>query len=248
MLLLLSFDFHMCVCLPLQLTCTQTIESRKMQVEANLTKLVLLQVGLELGVIAFGKFLPRFMSHFLPFFSVTKPPGLLLECSIWELHRRQSIYKETQDIFGRNDLRNHMCVQFLTQVPIPGGAKLWEAKQVGFLGGSTVKNPPAVQEVQKTWIRFLGREDLLEEAWQPTPVFLSGEFHGQRSLVGYSPWGHKELGMTETTEHACISRRSTSVKKLSKRSRWRDGLVDWKGSRGCLWKATKISGRGFLHP
>ena len=33
--------------------------------------------------------------------------------------------------------------------------------------------------------------------WQPAPVFLSGEFHGQRSLVGYSPWGHKESDMTE---------------------------------------------------
>ena len=32
---------------------------------------------------------------------------------------------------------------------------------------------------------------------QPTPVFLPGEFHGQRSLVGYSPWGHKESDMTE---------------------------------------------------
>ena len=30
-----------------------------------------------------------------------------------------------------------------------------------------------------------------------TPVFLPGEFHGERSLVGYSPWGHKELDMTE---------------------------------------------------
>ena len=33
--------------------------------------------------------------------------------------------------------------------------------------------------------------------WLPTPVFLPGEFHGQRSLVGYSPWGHKEPVMTE---------------------------------------------------
>ena len=33
--------------------------------------------------------------------------------------------------------------------------------------------------------------------WQPTPVFLPGEFHGQRGLVGYSPWGHKESDMTE---------------------------------------------------
>ena len=32
---------------------------------------------------------------------------------------------------------------------------------------------------------------------QPTPVFMPGEFHGQRSLAGYSPWGHKESDMTE---------------------------------------------------
>ena len=33
--------------------------------------------------------------------------------------------------------------------------------------------------------------------WQPTPVLLPGESHGRRSLVGYSPWGRKELDMTE---------------------------------------------------
>ena len=33
--------------------------------------------------------------------------------------------------------------------------------------------------------------------WQPTPVILLGEFYGQRSLAGYSPWGHKELDTTE---------------------------------------------------
>ena len=38
---------------------------------------------------------------------------------------------------------------------------------------------------------------LWSRKWQPTPVFLLGKFHGQRSLVGYSPWGHKELDMTE---------------------------------------------------
>ena len=32
---------------------------------------------------------------------------------------------------------------------------------------------------------------------QPAPVFLPGEFHGQSSVAGYSPWGHKELDMTE---------------------------------------------------
>ena len=35
--------------------------------------------------------------------------------------------------------------------------------------------------------------------WQPTPVFLPGESHGKRSLVSYSPWGHKESDTTEAT-------------------------------------------------
>ena len=38
--------------------------------------------------------------------------------------------------------------------------------------------------------------------WQPTPVFLPGESHGQRSLAGYSPWGHKE---SDTTERLTLS-------------------------------------------
>ena len=40
-------------------------------------------------------------------------------------------------------------------------------------------------------------------AQQFTPVFLPGEFHGQRSLAGCSPWGHKESDTTEATWHAC---------------------------------------------
>ena len=37
--------------------------------------------------------------------------------------------------------------------------------------------------------------------WQHTPIFLLGEFHGQRSPAGYSPWGRKELDMTEWLIH-----------------------------------------------
>jgi len=33
--------------------------------------------------------------------------------------------------------------------------------------------------------------------WQPAPVLMPGKFHGWRSLVGYSPWGHKESDRTE---------------------------------------------------
>ena len=38
--------------------------------------------------------------------------------------------------------------------------------------------------------------------WLPTPVFLLGEFHGQRSLAGYTPWGRKELDNIEQISHA----------------------------------------------
>ena len=41
-------------------------------------------------------------------------------------------------------------------------------------------------------------------AWRPTPVFLPGESHGQRNLVGYSPWGHTESDMTEAIEHSQV--------------------------------------------
>ena len=37
----------------------------------------------------------------------------------------------------------------------------------------------------------------LRREWLPTPAFLPGEFHRERSLRGYSPWGHKELNLTE---------------------------------------------------
>ena len=45
--------------------------------------------------------------------------------------------------------------------------------------------------------RSLGQKDPPRRNWQPTPVALPGKSHGQSSLVGYSPWGHKELDMTE---------------------------------------------------
>jgi len=43
------------------------------------------------------------------------------------------------------------------------------------------------------WVRKIP----LRRAWLPTPVFLSGESHGQRSLAGYNPWDCKELDTTE---------------------------------------------------
>ena len=57
--------------------------------------------------------------------------------------------------------------------------------RLGFPGGSMVRNPPVKQE---TWFLSLVQEDFpWRRKWQPTPVFLPGAFHGQRSLVGPSP-------------------------------------------------------------
>ena len=52
----------------------------------------------------------------------------------------------------------------------------------------TVKNLPAMWDTQ---VHSLGWEDPWRKAWLPTPVFLPGGFHEQRSLAGYSPWGCK---------------------------------------------------------
>ena len=48
------------------------------------------------------------------------------------------------------------------------------------------------------WVLPLAWEDPLGEGRQPTPVFLPGESHGQRSLAGCSPWSHKEMGKTRS--------------------------------------------------
>ena len=70
---------------------------------------------------------------------------------------------------------------------------------LGFPGGSVVKNPSAVQELQEMQACSLGREAPLRGLWQPAPVFLPGEPDGQRSLAGYDRWGHKETDMIEAT-------------------------------------------------
>ena len=56
---------------------------------------------------------------------------------------------------------------------------------LGFTGGSVVKD---LHPMQETWVWSLDQEDPLEKRVVPTPVFMPRESHGQRSLVGYSPW------------------------------------------------------------
>ena len=56
--------------------------------------------------------------------------------------------------------------------------------------------------MQETLVRSLGWEDLLDKEMA---VFLPGKFHGQRSLAGYSPWGHQELDVTMTEQRIQLS-------------------------------------------
>ena len=49
----------------------------------------------------------------------------------------------------------------------------------------------------ETWISSLGQEDPLEKEMATYSSILPGKFHGQRSVEGYSPWGHKESDRTK---------------------------------------------------
>ena len=75
--------------------------------------------------------------------------------------------------------------------PVPAG-------KPSFLDGSSSRE----SAIQQMPVRSLGQKDPPENEKQPIPVFLPGKPHGQRSLEGYSPWGHKE---SNTTEHTRIS-------------------------------------------
>ena len=63
----------------------------------------------------------------------------------------------------------------------------------GFPDGSGIKNLPAVQETQRHGFHAWVRKMPWRKQWQPTPVFLLGEFHGPRSLAGYSPYGSQKV-------------------------------------------------------
>ena len=81
----------------------------------------------------------------------------------------------------------------------------------GFPDGSVVKNSPAnAGDRHKRHRRFRFDPWVWKipwnRKWQLTPVVLSEKSHGQISLVGYSPPGHKESGMTE---HICTTRAHT---------------------------------------
>ena len=90
-------------------------------------------------------------------------------------------------------------MEFMVQPSQEGVGRTDFKKYMSFPGGLVVKNPPASARDRRDTGSTPRSGRSLEREWQPTPVFLPGESHGQRSLTGYSPWGHKESDTTEVT-------------------------------------------------
>ena len=93
-----------------------------------------------------------------------------------------------------------------------------------------VKIPPAISGETRDTVSVPGSgRSPWSTNWQPFPVFLPGKFHGQRSLVGYSPWGHKELGTAEHSTHTVVEEDLEARKRPS----WRK---DVRGAVTFAWK------------
>ena len=83
---------------------------------------------------------------------------------------------------------------------------------MGLTGGASGKEPACqCRRLQRCkFDPWMGKIPWRRQ-WQPTPVFLPGKFHGQRCLVDYSPWSHKE---SDTTERAHTHTRVIAAMKL----------------------------------
>ena len=86
-----------------------------------------------------------------------------------------------------------------------------------FLVVQMVKNLPAMQE---TWVRSSVWKMPRRREWRSTPVFLPRESQEQRSLVGYSLWGFKELDTTEQITHTHRGQVCKSEPRGRARSQW----------------------------
>ena len=84
--------------------------------------------------------------------------------------------------------------------------------EMSFPGGSVVESPPA-NAGDMSSIPESGRFPWRRK-WQPTPIFLPGKSHGQRSLEGYNPWGLKELDTTWQLNNNILNARYFSKCKM----------------------------------
>ena len=97
----------------------------------------------------------------------------------------------------------YMCDQVFFKSHTSGGERItWvELEGKGFPSGSVVKILPAnAGDPDSSPGRLIGKIPWRRK-WQPTPVFLPGKFHGQRSLAGYSPWDHRTVWHDFTTNN-----------------------------------------------
>ena len=121
--------------------------------------------------------------------------------------------------------RGHCCIEIRELGRNQQRLSWWLRRQRIHLQCARPKLDPLVRKIP--W----------RKEWQPTSVFLPGEFHGQRSLVGYSSQGHKELDTIAFSLLATVSRRKkwSSMPKCTGKLRWsiesldstREILVEW---------------------
>ena len=73
----------------------------------------------------------------------------------------------------------------------------FRARQIWYMTSLVAQMVKHLSTMPETWVRSLGREDPLEKEVAAHSSTIAWKSHGQRSLVGYSSWGHKELDTTE---------------------------------------------------
>ena len=132
----------------------------------------------------------------------TRPPFLQVPTSIWaweECVRRGALqrtpqFPDTSPQAGHLQVRNLITwfLNCLLVFDLPTSIFM-----EGFPGGASGQEP-FCQLRRGGFDPWVGKIHW-RRVWQPNPVFLPEEGHGQRSLEGYSPWGHKESEMTEGT-------------------------------------------------
>ena len=104
----------------------------------------------------------------------------------------------------------------------------------------------AVYGVTQSWTRlkWLSIKTYWRRQWHPTPVLLLGRSHGQRSLVGCSPLGHKELDMTKQLHFhfslSCIGKRNGNPLQCSCLENPRDGGAWWAAIYGVTQSRTQL--------
>ena len=96
-----------------------------------------------------------------------------------------------------------------------------------------------MQETQETWVQSLGQEDPPEKEMAPTPAFLPGESHEQRSLVGYGDWS--DLANTHAAGGLQVC---TSLRSLERRV---EGAWDWGEFMGSGIRSPPIQGPAAYH-